>query len=90
MTDKLLGDMIKTELDRAIQENADSISKQFVACSPNRTEETALLLTKAISISAQLSVQYVIRFLENYGLLDLPEDGQPLLQLLPDISQPED
>ena len=90
MDDKLLGDMIKAELDREILSNSDLISSRFLSCDPNITDRTAALLAAAISISAQLSAQYVIRFLENNGLLALPEDGQPLLQLLTDESLPPD
>lgn len=88
MTDKILADMIKSEIDRAIQENAEEISRQFLKSDPGITPKTVSALTAAISISAQLSVQYVIRFLENSGLLALPEDGQPLLRLLPEEPHP--
>lgn len=91
MTDELLGDMINSEISGYLSRNTDFLVKQFKSCDPNITPEMSALLTKAIFISSQISTQYVIRFLENCGLLHLPEDGQPLLTLLPnELLQPDE
>lgn len=82
MTDELFGRIIQDEINEIILENSGSILSQLQSRDPGLSPEMVKLLTKAISFSAQISVQYTIRLLENCGLLSLPKDGQPLLSAL--------
>lgn len=90
MTDELFGRMIQDEINEIILENSGSILSQLQSCDPKLSPETVKLLTKAISFSAQISVQYTIRLLENCGLLSLPKDGQPVLSVVPKKEPPVD
>ena len=83
MTDEQLGNYIHAEISEIIEEREDEIVRQFLACDPGLTPQAAALLTKAVSLSSQISIQYTLRFLENSGLLSLPGSGQPLLSLRP-------
>ena len=82
MTNELFGDYIKTELQEIFSDNAEQIVKQLTEIAPNKIDiETIKLVTCAMHISSQISVQYVLRVLENAGVISLPADGTPILSV---------
>ena len=84
MNEMSLAEHICQELRLVFEDAADDILQEMVSASENvpLTSREVKLLTKAMLIASQLSAQYVIRFLELNGELDLP-DIPPELRLIP-------
>ncbi len=87
MTDELLGRYINAELREILNKEMDQVLGKFLACGDGEepiTPQTLKLLTTAVLLSSQLSVQYMLRYLEEQGVLQLPDDGVPVLRILKD------
>lgn len=85
MTNEILANAIKTELDTIFADNAEMIAAELNACfKAGQPMETtaAKLAAKSMRLAAQTAVQYMIRLLEKEGLLELPADGTPILRPL--------
>lgn len=82
MTDEQLGNYIRDEVTGILEDLGTNMVDQFQKCDPEIQPQMVALLIKSISLSSQISIQYTLRFLENAGLLHLPESGQPLLSLM--------
>lgn len=82
LTDELLGQYIHAEFQKVFNDSAEQIVKNLQAVAPGKLDpETLQLVFRAMFISSQLSVQYVIRMLENAGVIVLPPDGAAVLSV---------
>lgn len=82
MTNELFSDYIKSELQEIYSDNTQMLLKQLIELAPSKCDpETLKLVMYAMNISSQISVQYVLRALENAGVISLPADGAPILSV---------
>lgn len=89
VTNEILSSLVSQEVQRALEDNQDYFVSEFASCLDAGEQVDPLtirLVTKAIKMSTQLSVQLVIRTLETCGVLSLPPDGTPILHDLSDDS----
>lgn len=85
MTNEILSGIISDYMNRQLENDEEEIVKALHSVLPNGKNiepDLEKLLIATVNISAQVSAQFTIRFLEQAGLLSLPADGTPILQLL--------
>ncbi len=85
MTNEILSGIISDCMNRQLGNDEQEIVRALHSVLPNGKNiepDLEKLLIATVNISAQVSIQFTIRFLEETGLLTLPADGTPILQLL--------
>lgn len=84
MTNEMLACVVAAKVDKAMRENEDGIVKGLadgLASDDYVDPVMAQIVVKAMRLSAQISAQVAIRFMELYADIELPADGAPLLRL---------
>lgn len=85
MTNEILSGIVSDCINRQLENDEQEIVRALHSVllnGKNIEPDLEKLLIATVNISAQVSVQLTIRFLEEAGLLSLPADGTPILQLL--------
>lgn len=90
MTDEMLSQCVHAELDEFFGAKGEEFFKSLsTAYAPRELDmETFKLIYRAMFLSSQYSVQYMLRWLENSGVIQLPPDGAAILSLLEDKKAP--
>ncbi len=77
MTSEMLGRIAAQDVQDAMEKNQEAIAKRLsMVCSDG---EIAAAVVAGMQMSAELSVQIIIRALEEAGVIGLPPDGTPVI-----------
>ena len=82
MTDEMLSKLVSEQLDSVLERNHDVISRELSSCVDDGDyvdPVAARMVAKAIRLSSHISVQLIIKILEEVGVMHLPPDGTPIL-----------
>lgn len=85
MTNEILSAIVSDYMNRQLGSDEQEIVNALHSVLPNGKSidpDLEKLLIATVNISAQVSAQFTIRFLEETGLLSLPADGTPILRRL--------
>lgn len=77
MTGEMLGRMVEREVLDVLKDNSHIIAQKM--CQVCKDEETVSAVAVGMKFSIELSVQIIIRALENAGVIGLPPDDTPIL-----------
>ncbi len=93
MTDEMLSHCVYTELREVFEKESVKIYEQLskIAAPGTFDLDKFNLLYTAMFLSSQCSVQYMLRYLEKAGLIQLPDNREAILRLndnLPASSEP--
>ena len=82
MTDKILSQVLSAEIGRQLADNKKAFERILRKVLPVDCEVDPVLadlLEETVRYSAQFSVQFLLRTLEGANVIDLLEDGTPVL-----------
>lgn len=82
MTDKMLSHVLSAEIGRQLEDNRNAFERILRKVLPEDCEVDPVLtnlLEETVRYSAQFSVQFLLRTLEGANVIDLLEDGTPVL-----------
>ena len=82
MNNEMLSKLVADELATEVKNNRAAIIAGLHSILPDGKTidpDLEMLLLATIHLSAQFSAQYLIRVLEQAGLLSLPAEGSPIL-----------
>ncbi len=81
MTNEMLSDFVYHQLKEIFEDNSEEIGRHLInAAAPEPLDEkTVKLLSTAMFMASQSSVLYMLHFLNNNGVISLPDDNQPFL-----------
>ena len=82
MTDFILASQVKELITQVFAENLPDIVDELKKAYPAIDDELMVALVRAMTISSELSVQCVLRYLEAIGEISLPERSSPILTVL--------
>lgn len=82
MTDEMLSKILSSDLNQYLGKNEHEIINALYSVLPDGKRidpELEKLLVATVHISAQASLQAMVRSLEQAGIFDLPPEGTPIL-----------